>query len=67
MDSRRSRGVHFMAAGAQGNQVGVSIRTLLTAQLFVMHLQVLTRAANLTLPPVRLHHLLAELSIRIEI
>jgi hypothetical protein len=53
-----------MAAGAQGNQVGVSIRTLLTAQLFVRHLQVLARAADLTLPPVPRHHLLAELFIR---
>jgi hypothetical protein len=54
----------FMAAGAQGNQVGVAIRTLLTAQLFVMDLQVLARPADLTLPPVPLHYLLAELFIR---
>lgn len=56
--------VEPMTAGAQGNQVGVSTRTLLTALLFVMHLQALARAANLTPPPVPLHHLLAELFIR---
>ena len=54
----------FMAAGAQGNQVQIVIRALLTAQLFVVDLQVLARTANLTLPPVPLHDLLAELFIR---
>jgi hypothetical protein len=45
----------FMAAGAQGNQVQIVIRALLTAQLLVVHLQVLSGTADLTLPAISLH------------
>ena len=42
------------------------IQTLPTSEGFVMGLQVLARAANLTLPPVPLHYPSAELFIRVE-
>jgi hypothetical protein len=56
-----------MASRAQGNQIRIVIRALLTSEGFVMQLQVLARAANLALPPVSLHYLLAELFVRVGI
>jgi hypothetical protein len=51
----------FMAARAQGNQVGIFVRALLTALLSVMDLQIPLRATDLAPPVVPLHHLLAKL------
>ena len=53
----------FMAAGAQGNQVQIVIRALLTAQLLVVNLQVLSGTAVLTLPAISLHDTLTELFV----
>ncbi len=53
----------FMAAGAQGNQVQIVIRALLTAQLLVVDLQVLSGTADLTLPAISLHDTLTELFV----
>jgi hypothetical protein len=55
----------FMATRAQRDQIRILIRALLTSQLFVMDLQVLARPADLTLPPVPLHYLPAELLVRV--
>jgi len=52
-----------MAAGAQGNQVQIVIRALLTAQLLVVNLQVLSGTAVLTLPAISLHDTLTELFV----
>jgi len=52
-----------MAAGAQGNQVQIVIRALLTAQLLVVDLQVLSGTADLTLPAISLHDTLTELFV----
>ena len=57
----------LVASRAQGNEIRVSIRVLPTARLFVMDLQIVSRAADLTLPPVPIHYLLAELFVRVEI
>jgi hypothetical protein len=54
----------FMAAGAQGNEVGVFVGALLTAQLPVMDLQVLPGATDLTSPTVPLYDPLAKLLVR---
>lgn len=54
----------FMAVRAQGNQVGIFVRALLTAQLPVMDLQVLPGAADLASPIVPLHDLPAKLLVR---
>ena len=53
----------FMAAGAKGNQVQIVIRALLTAQLLVVDLQVLSGTAVLTLPAISLHDTLTELFV----
>ena len=55
----------FMAARAQGNQVGIFVGALLTAQLAVMDLQVLPGAADLASPTVPLHDPLAKLLVRV--
>ena len=55
-----------LAPGAQRNQVGLFIRALLTAQLFVMDLQILLRATDLTPPVVPLHHPLPKLLPQLE-
>ena len=52
-----------VASRAESDQIRIAIRTLPTSEGFVMDLQVLARAANLTLPPVPLHYLLAELFV----
>ena len=44
-----------MATGAQGNQVQIVIRALLTTQLLVVDLQVFPGTADLTSPAVSLH------------
>jgi hypothetical protein len=54
-----------MATGAQGDQVGIFVGALLTAQLPVMDLQVLPGAADLASPAVPLHDPLAKLLVRL--
>jgi hypothetical protein len=44
----------FVAAGAQGNEVQIVIRALLTAQLLVVDLQVLFGTTDLALPAISL-------------
>jgi hypothetical protein len=48
-----------MATSAKGNQVRVVIVALLTAQLFVMNLQVLPRTTDLTSPAIAAENLLS--------
>jgi hypothetical protein len=52
-----------MAASAQSNQVQIVIRALLTAQLLVVDLQVLSGTADLTLPSISLHDPLTKLFV----
>ena len=52
-----------MAAGAQGNQVQIVIRALLTAQLLVVDLQVLSGATDLALPSVAAQYLFSKLFV----
>jgi len=54
-----------MAPSAQGNHVQILIRALLTAQLFVVDLQVSSRTADLTSPIVSLHDLLAKFFVQL--
>jgi hypothetical protein len=55
----------FMTGRAKGNQVAFNIGALLTAQLFVVDLQILLRPADLTSPTVPFHHLLTKLPVRL--
>ena len=57
----------LMASRAQRYQIKIVIRALLASERFVMDLQILARAADLTLPPVPPHYLPAELLIRVGI
>ena len=52
-----------MAAGTQGDQVQIVIRALLTAQLFVVDLQVLSGTADLTSPAIAAQNLFSELFV----
>ena len=52
-----------MAAGAEGDQVQIIIRALVTAQLLVVHLEVLSGTADLTLPAISLHDPLTKLFV----
>jgi hypothetical protein len=54
----------FMAAGAQSDQVGVFIVALLSTQLLVMYLQILSGATDLTPPVIPLDDPLAKLFVR---
>src|SRR5712692_7876421 len=56
-----------MAVGAQGNQIPFVIPALLTTQLLVVDLQVLSGTADLTLPPISLHYPPTKLSIQLRI
>ena len=56
---------YFMAVSAERDQIRFLIRALLTAELLVVNLQVLARAADLTLPPVPLHYPLPNLLVRV--
>ena len=49
-----------MAAGAQGNQVQIFVRALLTSQLFVMDMQVLSGTTDLALPAIAAQDLFSE-------
>ena len=57
----------FMAASAQGKQISLLIVALLTAQLLVVDLQVLSRAADLALPTIAAQYLLAEPFVKLGI
>jgi hypothetical protein len=57
----------FMAVGAQGDQVQIVIRSLLTQQSLVLDLQVLPGTADLTLPAISLHYLLPKLAVQLGI
>jgi hypothetical protein len=57
----------FVASRAQRDQIRILVRALLTAQLFVVDLQILSRAADLACPVVPLHHPLTKLLVRVGI
>jgi hypothetical protein len=54
-----------MAAGAQGYEVKIDIRALLTTKLLVVDLQDLSGTADLASPVVSLHDLLTKLFVQL--
>src|SRR5438270_9576335 len=60
----RSAIVAFVVASrTQSDQVGLHILPLMTTQLFVMYLQITSRAADLASPAVPLQYLLPQLQV----
>jgi len=57
----------FVASGAQGNQVQVVIRALLTTQVLVVDLQVFSGTTDLTLPAIAAQYLFSELFVQLGI